>query len=159
MNINIKRTLSTLSLLFLTLASPLFGQKDSFTYEGKIIFISNKLIEHYSQEDLQNMKKNSKIDLLYQNYLVENSFIIKDFTGKNIKTLYPNLNTLEKLKGSLAPSFDKENLKSFNILAYALYPKQESQIYFTGKDNLAIVIFSKANFSKKFKQYKADLLK
>ena len=65
------------TIILLTVISFSFiskGDKDMFQYNGNTIFLSEKMIEHYSEEFILNLKHKNLELLLYLNFYSTNAF-------------------------------------------------------------------------------------
>lgn len=148
------------TIILLTVISFSFiskGDKDMFQYNGNTIFLSEKMIEHYSEEFILNLKHKNLELLLYLNFYSTNAFEVVNVGGK-LPFLDLKLKDFNKIEKSLAKDFDPDDINSFNILAYEIVLKDKNQFINVGNLEFAIKVLSKKDLIEKFNKYKASLL-
>jgi hypothetical protein len=135
------------------------SQTNSFIYNKETIPLNSKIVEHYSNEFIQNLKENNVDLLLYLNYYVEFSYELKDISLKSKENSYKKVSDLIRLEKSLAPEYVKTNFNSFNILAYDLSLQNSQQVILAESGSYAFIIKSKEKFMIQFNEFRSQLLK
>jgi len=146
-------------LLFTLISFNLISQveKNIFNYKGKEILLSQKMIEHYSEEFILNLKHKNVELLLYLNFNSTNAFEVVS-VGAKLPYLDLKLKDFTKIKKSLTMDFNPDDINSFNILSYEIVLKDKSQFINVGNAEYAIKVLSEKELIEKFNKYKANLL-
>lgn len=132
-------------------------EKDMFQYNGNTVFLSEKMIEHYSEEFILNLKHKNVELLLYLNFYSTNAFEVVN-VGEKLPFLDLKLKDFNKIEKSLCKDFDPRDIQSFNILAYDIVLLDKQQFINVGNLEFAIKVLSKKDLIEKFNKYKASLL-
>lgn len=146
-----------LTILFIVFTINAYSQSKSFNYQNKNIDLSQKITEHFDNDQINRLKENNENLLLYLNYFSTNSYQIEDLGIKNQEYKFTHLSNLKKKKKSKAKDYIKGDLDSFNILAYVIELKEEQQVFVDDNSSKAIIVMPKKEFFKKFNSYKESL--
>jgi hypothetical protein len=146
------------SFLFLFIANTAFAQSSTFSYNGHLIELDKRVVEHYGQEYITSLKESNPDLLLYLNYFVINGYRLEDIGMKTSEYKIPLVKDLSRSEKSKAPAFNPSEPSGFNILSYNIHLTSEQQVYLTGNGSLAIIIPAKQSFLEKYNAYRNPLL-
>lgn len=135
-----------------------FSQSENFSYQGTTIEINQKMLDHYGQDYIQNLKSKNPDLLLYLNFYSTHAYKVEHLGEKLNASNIPSFN-LKKLDRSNASDYDPLHPEQFNVLAYSPTLKENQQVFKTGNGDQGIVLLSKKSFLKAFNEYKSSFLK
>lgn len=142
----------------------MFSQKDTLVINSIKISINDKIFSHFGATYVNNLKENNPDLLLYLNFYVEHSYVIKNI-GEKAKEYQANEISKHYIKSKKMSEVQVENNSSdfnvayFNPFSYNIKLLDEKQVFPIGSDGFALVFYSKAEFIEMFNSYRKQFYK
>lgn len=123
-------------------------------FSQQSLSIDDRLYAKYQAEDLQAIQASNPANIEYLNWMLDNSFVIKDINSPEANN-FPKLRYLDsetKMPGAEVTAYDPEN---FNIMEFDFeIDYKKSNAYLIGNTGKLLVFYSGEDLTKFFNNYK-----